>query len=209
MAKAVFDAEGNLVAVGRDPVAPETSQDVTLAQVEVDAEPGYGHADPWPWVSSSIIKAGARAEDVAPTAAQITAHTHAVLDLANVSWIWQPSDGLLVENARWINFHYWIGSGHLVVENIRASNLADNIKALAFRTYQTMIPADAALLAFWYRNHAEAVWTAYRAVLGGTETARAHFNFETSDTEPREFASDAVSARAWASTTIPIAWRAP
>lgn len=207
--KAIFDSDGNLIATGRNAGSGETLRNVDNSQVDAEAYPGYGHWD----ATNNKIAAGNAQIAVAPTEAQIDAYTNGVIDLVNISWIWNMN-GTLTENNRWKNWFLWVGSAHFVCKEIigSATHTAEQ-KVSIFESYKSLIPQDAPFLAFWYRNHSQPVWDAYRAQLTtNVQNIRAHYAGVLSGNIPAR-ATDAASALAWTGTGttlnvgVPIVWR--
>lgn len=223
--KCVFDAAGDeaaLIGWLRDANTGETERNVELANIENGAEPGYGY---WHAATQSVKAGPAPVAATAPTTAQVTAHTQAVIDRANVTWITTGTGTLtLTENARWLDFFHWVGSAHECVTTAIAAGTYSNIRLdWLFRAYQALVPADYDSLAVWYRNHGQPIWTVYRATIQGSNpaAARAYFGATIPATDllaeqpVPTFASDAASATAWAGAagtidvTVPLTWRSP
>lgn len=216
--KCVFDGNSNLVAVNRDAGAGETALDLEHDKIDPGVSIGNGYYDD----GDGKVHRGSKPPTVAkPTVAEVTAHTAALIDLRNISWIWK-TDGTLEENNRWQNWHYWIGSLHYIcIDAIDDATVAPWAADWMLKAFKTLAPVDAGQLAIWYRQHTEAVWTAYRQDLGGQHVGKswtyAGFMFPaTADAALPAFASDAAAATQWgvdSATTravrIALDWRGP
>lgn len=221
--RAIFDADGNFTAIGRAARANETLRTIRADQVVGDARPGNGY---WNARERKIIPGAQPPAIVAPTAAEVRAHTQQVVDRANVTWIWE-ADGSLTENDRWKDFFHWVGSAHLAVTAaVNRAQLTAEQKLWLFLAYQNLVPVDYSLLATWYRAHNQPVWTGYRAPLGvgdDATVARGYFGATIPSTPDLNslpsFASDANSAPSWfdeagaspsvLDVRVPLNWRKP